>query len=84
MADKDVFERYLLALRKTAIDDKTEHTDRAALESLLQQIADDTQKGIKVQHEPNHVAAIADSLAFTIEQMAKIDVAYKKAFPDRG
>jgi len=34
--------------------------------------------------EINHVAAIADSLAFTIVQMAKIDVAYKKAFPDRG
>ena len=28
--------------------------------------------------------AIADSLAFTIEQMEKIDEAYKVAFPDRG
>jgi N-6 DNA Methylase len=56
MATKDVFERYLLALRKTAIDDKTEHTDRAALQSLLQEIADETQKGIKVQHEPKRVA----------------------------
>src|SRR5581483_5559841 len=55
-ADKDVFERYLRALRKSAIDDKTEHTDRAALQSLLQEIADDTQKGIKVQHEPKRVA----------------------------
>jgi hypothetical protein len=35
-------------------------------------------------NEINHVAAIADSLAFTIEQMAKIDEAYKKAFPERG
>jgi predicted helicase len=34
--------------------------------------------------EINHVAAVADSLAFTIEQMAKIDAVYKKAFPDRG
>ncbi|MBS0248141.1 MAG: hypothetical protein JSR61_16120 [Proteobacteria bacterium] len=34
--------------------------------------------------EINHVGAIADSLAFTIEQMAKIDVAYKKAFAQRG
>jgi predicted helicase len=34
--------------------------------------------------EINHVAAIADSLAFTIEQMAKIDQAYCAAFPDRG
>ncbi len=34
--------------------------------------------------EINHVAAIADSLAFTIEQMAKIDEAYRAAFPDQG
>jgi predicted helicase len=44
-----------------------------------------SRKGRKLSlDEINHVAAIADSLAFTIEQMAKIDVAYKKAFPDRG
>lgn len=34
--------------------------------------------------EINHVSAVADSLAFTIEQMTKIDKAYKAAFPDRG
>lgn len=34
--------------------------------------------------EINHVSAIADSLAFTIEQMARIDEAYRTAFPDRG
>ena len=34
--------------------------------------------------EINHVAAIADSLAFTIDQMAKIDSAYKAAFPEQG
>ena len=34
--------------------------------------------------EINHVGAVADSLAFTIEQMAKIDEAYRAAFPDRG
>ncbi len=34
--------------------------------------------------EINHVAAIADSLAFTIDQMAKIDEAYRAAFPERG
>jgi predicted helicase len=32
--------------------------------------------------EIDHVGAIADSLAFTIEQMAKIDEAYKAAFSD--
>jgi len=34
--------------------------------------------------EINHVSAVADSLAFTIEQMAKIDTAYWSAFPDSG
>jgi hypothetical protein len=34
--------------------------------------------------EINHVSAIADSLAFTIDQMARIDEAYRAAFPDRG
>ena len=53
--DKNVFDRYLLALRKTALDEKTEHTDRLALETLLQALADGSQKGIKVQHEPKRV-----------------------------
>jgi len=34
--------------------------------------------------EINHVSAITDSLAFTIEQMARIDEAYRAAFPGRG
>ena len=34
--------------------------------------------------EINHVGAIADSLAFTIEQMARIDEAYRAAFGERG
>jgi hypothetical protein len=34
--------------------------------------------------EINHVAAIADILAFTIDQMVKIDKAYTAAFPNRG
>ncbi len=34
--------------------------------------------------EINHIGAIADSLAFTIQQMAKIDEAYKAAFAKRG
>jgi hypothetical protein len=34
--------------------------------------------------EINHVGTIADSLAFTIEQMAKIDKAYQTAFAQRG
>jgi predicted helicase len=34
--------------------------------------------------EISHIGAIADSLAFTIEQMARIDQAYRVAFPKRG
>lgn len=34
--------------------------------------------------EINHVAAVADSLAFTIDRMEKIDKAYKAAFAERG
>ena len=56
MADKDFFDRYLLALRKTSIDEKTEHTDRSALQTLLQALADDSTSGIAVQHEPKRVA----------------------------
>jgi len=55
MSDKTVFDRYLLALRKSPLDEKTEHTDRAALEALLQAVADDAGEGIKVQHEPKRV-----------------------------
>lgn len=44
-----------------------------------------SRKGRKLSlDEIDHVAAIADSLAFTIKQMAKIDKAYKSAFGQRG
>jgi hypothetical protein len=56
MSDRNIFDQYLLALRKTSVDDKTEHTDRAALQSLLQTIADAGASGIIVQHEPKRVA----------------------------
>ena len=53
---KGVFEKYLLALRKTLLEEKTEHSDRTALETLLQTIADETETGILVQHEPKREA----------------------------
>ena len=34
--------------------------------------------------EINHVSTVADALAFTIDQMERIDEAYLAAFPDRG
>jgi hypothetical protein len=40
-----------------------------------------SRKGRKLTlDEIEHVAAVADSLAFSIEQMAKIDKAYRAAF----
>lgn len=54
--DKNIFDRYLLALRKTPVDEKTEHTDRAALQALLQAIAGESGGGIAVQHEPKRIA----------------------------
>ena len=55
MPDKNLFDRYLLALRKTPIDEKTEHTDRGALQNLLQGIADENAPGTVIQHEPKRV-----------------------------
>jgi hypothetical protein len=55
MLDKNLFDRYLLALRKTRVDQKTELTDRSALEALLQAIANEFDKGISVQHEPKRL-----------------------------
>jgi hypothetical protein len=48
----DIFDKYLAALRKTDLSDKTEHTDRSALEHLLQAIATKTKTTLSVQHEP--------------------------------
>lgn len=55
MANKDIFDRYLLALRETAINEKTEHTDRAALQALLRGVAEDCDSGVTVHHEPKRV-----------------------------
>lgn len=55
-SDKNIFDRYLLALRKTPLGDKTEHTDRGALQTLLEAIAETDDSGITVQHEPKRVA----------------------------
>ena len=56
MANKDTFDRYLLAVRETAINEKTEHTDRAALQSLLRGVAEHCEAGVTVHHEPKRVA----------------------------
>ena len=52
----DSFDHYLSALRKVAVEDKTEHTDRGALEALLSALAGDIDANIHVQHEPKRDA----------------------------
>ncbi|MGA7385514.1 MAG: hypothetical protein WBW81_12720 [Methylocella sp.] len=51
---KDVFERYLLLLRQDR-DDKTEHSDRGALETLLNAAAHEADPGIRIIHEAKKV-----------------------------
>jgi hypothetical protein len=51
MSDKNIFDRYLLALRKTPSDDRTEHTGRSALENLLQEIAKGVSHDLVVHQE---------------------------------
>ena len=55
MSNRDIFDRYLQALRKTPLDEKTEHADRSALEALLEALAKHA-KGVTVHHEPKRVA----------------------------
>ena len=53
---KDVFEKYLLSLRQDR-DDKTEHSDRGALETLLNKAAEDAGRN------PDDIAVSAGSEA---------------------
>ena len=51
---KDVFEKYLLSLRQDR-DEKTEHSDRGALETLLNKAAHEADPGIRIIHEAKKV-----------------------------
>jgi hypothetical protein len=46
------FDAYLKALAATPVDQKTEHTDRGALERLLKEAAADADTRLHVRHEP--------------------------------
>jgi len=52
---KDVFENYLHSLRQDR-GDKTEHSDRGALETLLNRAAQPAGQGIRIIHEAKKVA----------------------------
>jgi hypothetical protein len=51
---KDVFENYLHSLRQDR-GDKTEHSDRGALETLLNRAAQSAGSGIRIIHEAKNV-----------------------------
>jgi predicted helicase len=52
----EIFAEYLKRLRKIATAEKTEHTDRTAIELLLEEFAKSAGRGVKVQHEPKRIA----------------------------
>jgi hypothetical protein len=51
---KDVFKNYLLLLRQDR-DDKIEHSDRDALQTLLNAAAQEADPGIRIIHEAKRV-----------------------------
>jgi type ISP restriction-modification system protein/N-6 DNA methylase len=73
MTDKIAFDRFLIALRKTPIEDKTEHTDRPALQGLLQAIADDAEGGLTVHHETKQTKVTGKAGSLIPEKKAAPD-----------
>jgi hypothetical protein len=65
-----IFDTYLLALRKTPVDHKTEHTDRGAMEALLQALAATQNPDTRIQHEPKRNAKGAPD--FKVQNHASI------------
>ncbi len=66
------FDAYFRAIAGTSVEDKTEHTDRGALERLLQDAADDAEPGAHVQHEPRRDKAGAGSPDFKVVRGGRI------------
>jgi len=71
-----IFTEYLSALRKTFVDEKTEHTDRHAVKALLERFA---PKGITIVHEPKRIIG-AGAPDFKIRQNGRI-VGYVETKP---
>ncbi len=66
------FEAYLRALAATSLDDKTEHSDRGALETLLRAAANDAGPGATVQHEPRRDRSGGGSPDYKISRQGRI------------
>jgi len=66
------FESYFRALAATVLDEKTEHMDRSALQTLLQAAADDAEPGARVLHEPRRDKGGAGSPDFKVIRYGRI------------
>ena len=66
------FQTYIRSLASVPLDEKTEQTDRAALETLLRQSADDAEPGAQVQHEPRRDKSGAGSPDFKVTRAGRI------------
>jgi predicted helicase len=54
----EIFNIYLKALKKFSLSEITEHTHRKELQELLETIAKDSNKKIKIQHEPKRTVKL--------------------------
>ncbi len=79
MSPKILFEQYLLDLRETPSDDKTEHTDRPALKILLQGVANDVASDLTVHHETKQTKVKGKTETVAAEKKAAPDFKVTKA-----
>ena len=66
------FDAYLKALAATSVDDKTEHTDRGALERLLGEAAALADERLRIQHEPKRDKGGGGSPDYMVKRDARI------------
>ncbi|MDR4307478.1 N-6 DNA methylase [Chelatococcus sambhunathii] len=66
------FESYFRRLAASALDEKTEHSDRDSLKALLEQAADDAEPGGRVLHEPRRDRSGAGSPDYKITRGGRI------------
>jgi predicted helicase len=66
------FEAYLKALAATPIDAKTEHSDRGALERLLNEAAQAADGRLRIQHEPKRDKGGGGSPDYMVKRDARI------------
>jgi hypothetical protein len=66
------FDAYLKALAATPVDAKTEHSDRGALERLLNEAAQAADDRLRIQHEPKRDKGGGGSPDYMVKRDARI------------